>query len=187
MKRIGVLLTLLLLLSGCSTNEPMEKALSLRSNLLSSPGCSFTAKITADYGDSLESFTLSCLGSSTGQICFTVTEPESISGITGTLSQEGGALTFDDHALGFGFLTDDQLSPVSAPWIFLRTLRSGYLTSACQEGEKIHISGRDSYEDSALLADIWMEAGNLPVRCELLYRSRRILTLEIRDFRLSQV
>ena len=187
MKRIRVLLPLLLLLSGCGTNEPMERAMALRSQLLTAAGCSFEAKITADYGDTLETFTLSCKGDPQGQVFFTVQEPESISGITGTLSQEGGKLTFEDKALGFGFLTDDQLSPVSAPWIFLDFLRSGYLTSACREGERILVSGQDSFEDSGLLADLWLEPGNLPVRCELLYRNRRILTLEIRDFRLTQV
>ena len=187
MKRIGILLPLLLLLYGCGSNEPMEKAMDLRSRLLTAAGCSFEAEITADYGDSLETFTLLCEGTPQGQVSFTVKDPEPISGITGSLSQEGGNLTFDGKSLGFNFLTDDQLSPVCAPWVFLKVLRGGCLTSACREGERIRVSAQDSFQSSGLLADLWLEPGNLPVRCELLYRNRRILTLEIRDFRLTQV
>lgn len=187
MKRIGAIFLSLLFLTGCSrTPRELQQALDLRTELLSAEGCSFTADITADYGDSLQKFSLSCQGDAQGNVRFSVTEPEPIRGITGTLSAEGGKLTFDDHALAFSYLTDDQLSPVSGPWVFLRTLRGGYLEAAGKEGERIHVLAKDSYDDSALSVDLWLEAGNIPNRCEILYRGRRILTLEIRDFRLEK-
>ena len=188
MKKLLAVLSLVLLLSGCSRGNPaLDRAMALRADLLAAAGCRFTADITADYGDALHSFTLACQGDSQGAVTFTVTAPESISGITGTLDQAGGAITFDGKALALDYLTDDQLSPVSAPWVFLRTLRGGYLTSAAMEGEQVHITARDTYEDNALTLDIWLEAGNLPVRSEILWDGRRILTLTLRDFRVEPV
>ena len=132
-KKLAVLLIVLLFLGGCSgKQEELERAMTLRAKLLASE-CSFDAKITADYGDKLYAFAMTCQGDSRGNLTFTVTEPESIAGITGIISQDGGRLTFDDTALYFDLLTDDQLSPVSAPWIFLKALRGGYITSVCRE------------------------------------------------------
>ena len=186
MKKLGAILALAVLLSGCSgENRELDRAMSLRSKLLRAEGCSFTAKITADYGDSLQSFTLDCQGDAQGAVRFQVTEPHSISGITGILSDTGGKLTFDDEAVHFDYLTDDQLSPISAPWVFLKTLRAGYLTAAGMEGELNYVTARDSYQEDALLVDFWLEAGNIPIRSEILYRGRRILTLEIQNFRIS--
>ncbi len=183
MKIIGVVLALLLMLSGCDGGaKDMDRALALRSKLLAGESCTFLADITADYGDQVHSFSVSCQGDAQGNLQFEVMKPEPIAGITGRISDSGGQLTFDDTALQFDLLTDGQLSPVSAPWIFLRTLRGGYLTGAGREGELLYVQAKDSYEDNALGVDLWLGAEDLPVRGEILWKNRRILTLEIQDF-----
>ena len=93
---------------------------------------------------------MDCHADSRGDVTFTITEPDVISGITGNLSGDGGNLTFDDHALHFELMAEEQLSPVSAPWIFLKTLRSGYVTSAGREDGRILLSIDDSYEENPL-------------------------------------
>ena len=183
-KKLSVLLIVLLFLVGCSgKQEEMERAMTLRAKLLASE-CSFDAKITADYGDKLYVFAMTCQGDSRGNLTFTVTEPESIAGITGIISQDGGRLTFDDTALAFPLMADDQLTPVSAPWIFLKTLRGGYLTSANTEEELLHLTIDDSYEEDALQLDIWLDGQNLPVQSDILYDGRRILTVQVSNFTL---
>ena len=183
MKKLAGLFVLLLILTGChQASGPLHQAMTFREDLLEAKGCSFDAAVTADYGDSLHSFSMACQGDGQGNLTFTVTGPESISGITGRIRQSGGELIFDDTALQFTLLTDRQLSPGSAPWIFLKTLRSGYLTSAAQEEEGIRISADDSYEDDALHLDIRLSKENLPVSAEILWNNRRILTLEIENF-----
>ena len=185
MKKLSVLLIVLLFLGGCSgKQEELERAMTLRAKLLASE-CSFDAKITADYGDKLYVFAMTCQGDSRGNLTFTVTEPESIAGIKGILSQDGGKLTFDDTALAFPMMADDQLTPVSAPWIFLKTLRGGYLTSANTEEELLHLTIDDSYEEDALQLDIWLDGQNHPVQADILYDGRRILTVQVSNFTLQ--
>ncbi len=186
MKKVGVLVFVLFFLSGClDTPREIERGLALRSSILQANSCAFDVEITADYGDKLHIFSLSCQTDTKGNLDFTVMEPETIAGITGKIDQEGGKLTFDDVALQFDTMADDQISPVSAPWVFLKTLRSGYLTSACTEEGKLRLTIDDSYEDDALHLDIWLKEGDIPERAEILYDGRRILSLTVENFVIS--
>lgn len=186
MKRAGVLLFLLFVLAGCSSEDKeMARAIKLRSDLLAASEVGFHASITADYGDILQTFAMDCRGNAAGDIAFSVAEPETISGITGTVSAAGGKLTFDDEVLYFDLLTDDQLSPVSAPWIFLKTLRSGYILSTGMEADFLRLTIDDSYDDDALRLDIWLDSEDIPVRGEILYDGRRILSLDITNFKMQ--
>lgn len=172
-----------LLLSGCSGGKSrLDRAMKLRADLLGSGGCAFTADITADYGDKSYSFTLDCQSDSEGNVTFSVVRPETIAGISGTVSERGGKLTFDDAALDFGLLADGQVSPVSAPWILVHTLRSGYLTSCGEEDGFLRISIDDSYEEDALHLDVWLNESELPSRTEIVWQDRMILSMEVRSF-----
>ena len=185
MKKLAVLLIVLLFLGGCSgKQEELERAMALRAKVLTSAGCSFDAAITANYADRVYTFLMHFVCDGKGKLDFTVLEPESISGITGSVSDDGGKLTFDDTALAFPLMADDQLTPVSAPWIFLKTLRGGYLTSANTEEELLHLTIDDSYEEDALQLDIWLDGQNLPVQSDILYDGRRILTVQVSNFTL---
>lgn len=183
MKKAVMLVLFMVFLAGCSnSSKEIERGMALRSSLLQASSCSFDAEITADYGDKIHMFSMSCQGNSQGDITFTVTAPESISGITGVVDSEGGKLTFDNTALHFDHLADDQVTPVSAPWIFLKTLRSGYLTSAGREEDQLRLSIDDSYEEDALHLDIWLDSKEIPVRAEIVYDGRRILSLSVKNF-----
>ena len=155
--------------------------MSLRSRLLAG-SINFDAVITADYGDELYTFSMNCQSDTQGNVSFTVTQPESISGITGTMDASGGKLRFDDKVLSFPLMADNQLSPVSAPWILMRTLRSGYLTSAGADGEYLRLAIDDSYDDDALHLDIWLDTSDHPVRAEVVWQGRRLLSIEVKNF-----
>ena len=81
-------------------------------------------------------------------------------------------------------MADDQISPISAPWILLKTLRSGYLRAAGMEEGYLRLTIDDTYEEDALQLDIWLGEGDLPVRCEMLYGDRRILSLNVSNFQI---
>lgn len=184
MKRLAALVAVCVMLAGCSGKDAeLERAMDLRARLLVS-SCSFDARITADYGSEVYSFDVTCEGDSRGRLEFMVTEPDTISGITGIADDEGGKLTFSDTALAFPLLADGQLSPASGPYIFLKTLRGGYLTAAGMEDGLLRLTIDDSYEEDALQLDIWLNGEDAPVRADILYDGRRILAMDILNFQI---
>lgn len=183
MKRIGLVLAVLVILSGCTgKREEMDRMMQLRATLLGCEECSFQVQITADYGDCTNTFGVSCLGKSDGSMTFCVTQPESISGITGSFTGGKGELTFDDAALAFPLLADGQITPVASPWVFFKTLLGGYLTACTQEGEYLHLTIDDSFEENALQLEIWLTQEDQPVQGEIMFDGRRIVTMEIENF-----
>ena len=181
LKRIWGFFLLCLFLSGCQSTE--DAAIALRQRVLQAESVRFEAEVTADYGDTLSVFTLDCQGSSQGDVTFQVLAPESIEEITGTVKAGKGALTFDGTALSFPLLADGQLSPVSAPWLFLRVLRGGNLLSQGAEGELTRVTFRDGFREEDLLADVWLSGDSDPVRCEFLHKGHKILSITLRSFR----
>ncbi len=183
MKKIALVFSIIFLLSGCSgTNAPLEQSVSLRTKLLSAQLISFDVTVTADYGDSIQVFSMACQGDSHGTVHFDVTAPASISGIQGSINGEKGALEFENTALYFPLLADGQLTPVSAPWILIQALRNGCITSAGTDDGTVIVSIDDRYDDDALHLDIWLDETNCPCKAEILYRERKILSLDVKNF-----
>lgn len=184
MKWISLVLTVVLL-SGCGVhNDELDKAMKLRTSLLTGQGCSFEAVVRADYSDKAYSFTVDYQADNQGNVTFTVIEPESIEEITGSISAEGGKLTFDDKALAFELLADGQVTPVSAGFLLVKTLRSGYVRGCGTQGDEIELLIDDSYQEEALHLEIHLDRENVPVSAEILYKDRRFLSMDIKNFRL---
>lgn len=182
MKRIVILL-LCLMLCGCrAADGAMDRGLALRGSLLQSSGCEMDVTVTADYGDKTYTFAVGCQFDAHGKLSFTVTSPETISGISGTVDAEGGNLTFDDVALAFPLLADEQLSPISAPWVFMKTLRGGYITAAGEIDRSVRLIIDDRYEEDALTLHIWLDGEGNPSLGEIYHNGRRILTVEVNTF-----
>lgn len=182
MKQLWIIVVLAIMLCGCgSDNEEIQFGMQLRQSMLKNSS-SFTADITADYGDKSYTFSIGCTADPSGNLSFIVLSPESISGIAGKITAESGFLSFDDAALAFPHLADGEISPVSAPWILVKTLRSGYIASAGSEGEQTLLTIYDSYEEDALQLDVWLDDQNKPVQAEILWQGRRILTITVKEF-----
>ncbi len=182
MKRILVLLSCFLFLSGCGSQNGTDRAMTLRQKLLACSGCSFDVTVTADYSDVIYTFAMQCEVKENEDLSFTVKEPESISGITGIITGEEGQLTFDSTVLAFSKLADGQITPVSAPWVFIHTLRSGYIRSCSETQDGAMLIIDDSYEEDPLQLDIWLNGQDVPVSAEILWQGRRIVSLEIENF-----
>ena len=182
MNRIISVLLVVILLCGCDSNENcMLRGMDLREKLLGQ-SCSFVAQVTADYGDRTYTFRVGCTADSNGDVSFIVIAPESISGIGGTIKADSGFLTFEDAVLAFPLLADGEVSPVSAPWLIIKSLRSGYLSSAGLDGELLQLILNDSYESDALQVDVWLNEDDLPKQADILWQGRRVLSVEIEDF-----
>ena len=171
-----------LLLCGCAgSDSALDRGMALREKMLVS-GCGFTAHITADYGDVTYTFSLACAADTEGSVSFTVLSPETIRDISGVLSAKGGKLTFDDKALAFEMLADGELSPVSAPWLLVRTLQSGYLSSCSVDNGKVRMSMDDSYREDALQLEVWLNEGDMPSGAEFVWQGRKVLSMIVEDF-----
>lgn len=185
MRKLLALVLALSILPGCTGKRHlMDRAMVLRAELLACENCSFDAKITADYGDELHEFTMYCTADNDGNLSFSVEKPESIEGITGKIASGEGKLTFDDTVLYFPLMADEQITPISAPWILVKTLLGGYLTGCCEEDGLLRLSINDSYEEDALQMEIWMDGEDAPVNAEIYYDDRRIVTMEIENFQI---
>ena len=174
------------LLSGCQiTDDQLNLAIDLRKRILEAERCSFQSVITADYGEALYTFQMDCTVDSVGNLHFTVTDPDSISGITGEISQDSASLTFDDKVLAFPVLADGQLTPVISPWLFINALRTGYLTGCSSNEEGLCIYIDDSYAEHPLRLEIYTDINTAPVHADIIWQETRILTLDIREFTLQ--
>ena len=186
MKKLTAVMLALVFLSGCTGKDgEMDRCMALRAKLLGCERCTFDCTVTADYGDALQSFSLHCEGEADGNLGFEVLNPESIAGITGRFRDGEGELTFDEAALSFPLLADDQVTPVSAPWILLKTLLGGYLTACGMEEDLLRLTINDSYEDDALQLEIWLNDDDQPVQAEIIYCGRRIITMEVEKFQIT--
>ncbi len=183
MKRILAVILLAVMLSGCShrTGE-MNRAISLRNQLEQGNGCRFDAVVTADYGDEIYVFDMNCQVDAEGKLIFTVTAPETISGISGSIQESGGHITFNDKLLAFEMLADGQITPVSGPWLMIHTLRCGYIATCGQAESGIQIGIDDTYEDSPFHLELWTDKNDFPLRGEIIWQGRRILTIDVKNF-----
>ena len=183
MKRVLWICVLSMFLFGCSAeNRQMERCISLRERLLVS-GCAFRGKITADFGESVYSFTLECQTDAQGSLSFVVAEPEEISGISGVIHAGKGKLEYADAVLAFPLLADGTLSPVSVPWVLISALRGGYIVSCGRDGDYLLLTVHDTFADDALELDVWLGENNLPIKAEILWQGRRAVSIEVEDFR----
>lgn len=178
-----IILILVLFMTGCTNeNADLERALALRNQISNASGCSFRAEITADYGDSIYKFAMQCSTASNGDMTFTVLQPESIAGITGTISHEGGKLTYDDTVLAFSLLADGLVSPVSAPWLWMKALKSGYISTCIPENRGYRLSLDDSYANESIHVDILLSDKSIPEKAEIFWKGQRMIILDISDF-----
>lgn len=186
LKKIWILCCLVLCLTACGEkNQPTQIALDFRTGLMEAGGCSFTAVVTADYGDKVYPFTLEC--SYTGDSArLQVLEPESIAGIAATVSGDGAVLEFDGVELDFGKLANGFPSPVAIPWLLGQCWTGAYIAWAGSDGDLERITYLRGYNDQELAVDTWLDANRVPVYAEVAQDGVRCLTVEIKDFRFEE-
>ncbi len=180
--RLAVLVCVISLLSGCGGRNSMDKAVGLRTDLLAGEGCSFQCEITADYGEKIYTFGMDSQADREGNLVFSVTAPVTIAGICGTVTGTEGTLTFDDRVLAFETIADGYLTPVSAPWVLIKTLRSGYLKSCVETENGFCMEIDDTYAESSLQLRIYTDKNAVPTGGEIFWINRRILTLQVDNF-----
>lgn len=183
MKRKLTAVVLTILLCGChSISDESQPAMEVRQRLWDSDGCSFTAEVNSDFGQTEYSFRLDCDVSKNGELAFEVIAPDSIADIKGRIDQQSGSLRFDDTVLAFPHLAEGEISPVCAPWLFYKALSSGYIRACGEEDGLWRISIDDSFRGENFVLEVWLDEDNIPVSAEIVWQGRKLLSLEIVDF-----
>lgn len=173
----------LICLSGCAAAEPEQTPLQFRTALLQAGGCSFTADVTADYGESVAAFTLDCTFTPDTGASLTVTAPESIAGITARADQSTACVTFDDTQIGFAPLADGRLAPLAAPYVLGQCWAGEYIDCTGAEDGCLRTTYRMGYDEQELVVDTWFSREPLaPVRAEISFDGTLILSASISDF-----
>lgn len=172
----------ILLLGGCGSEESsVSPAIEFRAALVQAGGCGFEAQIEADFSDSIQRFTVSCAATTDGTTSLTILEPETLAGITATVTEQGGSVTYDGMAAEFGLLANGELAPAAAPALAVLCWTSEYIASAGYEEELYRVTYEKGFDEKLLLVDTWFKNA-IPICAEVCYNNQRILKLTISDF-----
>lgn len=183
MRRVLFVFLAVMLLGGCSNDKVrMEQALAFRNAVLAANECTFSAVVTTDYGDSIYTFGMACTSKKDGTVHITITEPETIKGITCTVAGKNGKILFDDKAVLFETLADGQITPVISPWLFMKAIRGGYIAYSGVKEKQMELRIDDTFSDTPFCTEIYFNENNMPVFAEILWQGRRIVSMEINNF-----
>ena len=177
---------MLLVLAGCGKGEaPKQAALDLRTALLEAGGCTFTAEITADLGNRVYDFSVSCDYDAGNRVKVQVVEPKEIAGINAVVSGNGAAVEFEDMALDFGTMAGGNVSAMEAPWLLAECWSGAYISAAGADGELYRITYLHGYDEKELVVDTWLDSAGNPIRSEVAYDGGRCLSLVLTQFQLK--
>ena len=179
---IAFILSIICLVGCTSGNDGVSDSLMLREKMTKGNGYSFTSSITADYGNRTYSFVMDCSALPDGTVNFEITEPESIRGIKGSVSQSGGKLLFDDTVLLFESLTSNQITPAIGSYLMVKAIQGGYIRSVCTQENCVEITIDDTFRSQAFQALLTLNSELVPQQCEIFFNNRRILSIQVENF-----
>lgn len=177
------MMTLCLLLSACSgTEDAMQPALKLRTGLFEQGGCSYTAAVRADFGNTITEFTADCTFTSDGMTRVEITQPDTISQISAIVSADGATVEFDGILLDFGELAGGHVAPVAGPSILSLCWLNEYIDSAGKEADGVLITYLKGYDSEELTVLTHMTSDGIPYAGEVIYDGTTVLFVTITDF-----
>lgn len=135
------------LLSGCSgqgENDSQQQALALRTTYLSMTACQSQLAVIADYGQRVYTYEMEMTWQgdvSQGETTLTITQPDTIAGLTVTAKEGEAVLQYDGIALETGALYSDGPNPIEAIPYLIETMRSVFIAECGYElvGEEMQL------------------------------------------------
>ena len=161
----------LLLLSGCGgagEQGAEELALSIRDDLAAAQQCSMDAAVTADYGERIYDYNLHVEVSKPGEAgeetVLTLTEPETVAGITARLKEDSNTLEYDGVSVETGPLGNSGLSPMEAIPAILTAAREGYITGCTLEKDgsllRVDYGAFEGEPGTGTEVTVWFDTAN---------------------------
>lgn len=175
-------------LTACGGEEtsPVQEALSFRTDLLAAYQCSFTAQVTADYGERAYTFGLDCVYEPRNDRAeLTVTEPESITGITATMEGTDGTVAFDGTALELGTLASGKTAPMALPQLLGQAWTGGYIDSQTAADSGFLVTYQVGYEQDALTVYTAFDEAGVPLWAEVYDEGICVLQAELSNFAMA--
>lgn len=181
-RALAIIAVCILCLTGCTEEKSLlSDAIAFRADLVQAGGCQFTAEVTADYGDTVQQFTLSCQSDAQGTTLLTVIAPETLAGIQASITDDGGTMQYDGLAMEFGLLANGNVIPAAVASIVTSCWMKEYIASAGQEDTRYRVSYQKNFDEKLLIVDTYFEKG-IPICAEVCYNNSRVLKMMISDF-----
>lgn len=181
---VSALMMTLLLLHGCGEREArLEKSFeALRTAVTQAQSISFTAELTADWGDTAADYTLDVTydGQQTVQ---QIRAPALLAGIKATALRGQTAVDYDGVILGAGPLDGEGLTPMSAVPVVLDALASAYVELLWWDADAV---AARLYVGENAVATVWLEADTLALTAaEIATEGRTVMTCRITDWQIN--
>ena len=170
-------------MSGCNnTNDVPDKFLNIRQKALNCDYCQFDAAVTIDYGDATYSFSVACKTDVNNNMNISVIKPELISGVHAKISGGSGKIVFDEEAIAFQTIANDQIAPICIPWLLMKSLYGGYMSSYGSGNNLNFVRIDDNFNQTEYSVELWLDEANIPSEAEILWDGKRIASLTIDNF-----
>ena len=165
--RLALMITMLVLLASCGTEDTERLASDMRAGIVSAEDITMDIDMTADISGDIYCFSMIYSGSSSsGSI--TVTAPESISGITAAVSVDDISVTYCETALCVGYAADN-ITPASAVPVLLDQWKYGCIDRCILENaDEARLFAVSSHISDDITQTTWFSRDTLlPVRAEI--------------------
>ena len=187
LRMAALMMTLLLVLTGCGGNANESIEHKVRQNYAALAEFSGRALVTADYGDKVYQYEVEMFGDlDSGSL--KVLSPESIAGTGFHWSDDAGSVSYDDVALETGRLSPDGLSPVDAMPLVLEALTTGRLLAFGEEmleGEETFFLelANPTFQEGAGTVLVWLSPEDHGLRrCEITWDGTTVITCSFTQF-----
>ena len=145
---------------GSTTQKRLE---SYCERFAESQSMTMTAKLQADFGETLENYMLQySFDGQQWQVL--VTEPDFVSGITARITKDTSELEYDGVILSTGDLTGNGIVPISAIPFVHETVSVGMLDCVWEENDKV--AATYIYDD-AVSVSVWFDGAGMLTAAEL--------------------
>ncbi len=178
-----------LLLAACGpagASREEQLALVIRGEYLEMSACAARMAVTADYGQRIYQFEMDAALEGE-QATLTLTAPETVAGITATISGPEGRLEYGGVSVETGSMDPEGLSPVSAFPALMDAARSGYITACALEEEggllRVDCGDPEGAAGEGREISLWFDAaGHGLVRGEISVDGFRAILCEFSSF-----
>ena len=150
-----------LVLTACADTEQQVRSFS--QGLCGASSARMTARVQADCGDTVESYTLQYNYDGSRWTAM-VTAPDVLAGITVHMEGDGSQLEYDGVMLAAGDILSNGVTAIGSVPLVWEALRTGSLDCVWQEGELL---GAAYVYDDTIGMSLWYDAQGLPVAAEL--------------------